>query len=414
MSDDTTLIDGDINAALAAIDKAAKQDKATESAAAKMQQARVDLVLGRDAKAVFFATIAMRLKLVPTRDVETAATDGKRIVYNPEFIETLDRKETVGLLAHEVMHVTNAHHARMGDRDHSTWNEACDLAINAPLKDAGMSLPKGALFPGEKRYAKLAPGLSAEEYYNALRKDAKQKPKDGDESSDDPGKCGGVMKPGSGSPAEVAQAEAEAREMAAAAQQAVDSSGRGDLPSGIGRQVAETLAPKADWRAILREFVSRVARNDYSWSRPNRRHVHRGLYLPGLRSEELGGVVLALDTSGSIGDELLATFVGEIKGILEAYDCTLTILYHHASVYRVQEWKTTDGPLVLEGVESGGTSHVPVFDHVEREVIDAACVVCLTDMETSFPSRHPELPTLWCDCSGREHVAPFGRVVKID
>jgi predicted metal-dependent peptidase len=82
-----------------------------------------------------------------------------------------------------------------------------------------------------------------------------------------------------------------------------------------------------DWRDVLREFLSRHARNDYSWLPPSRRYIHRELYLPGLRSEELGEVVLAVDTSGSIGQRELARFAAEAEGILDSFDCTLTILY---------------------------------------------------------------------------------------
>jgi predicted metal-dependent peptidase len=421
--------------AMAAIDTAARKSVASEQAAKILSQARVDLVMGRDAKAVFFATVAMRMRLEESEAIDTAATDGRRIVYNPTFIAGLNRKQAVGLLAHEVLHVTNVHHARMGDRELKTWNVACDLAINPLLKECGIDLPDCGIFPGEGAYAELPAGESAEAYYAALQNAREKQRQDGGDAQDDsgdgdaptsgqddpqddkgdadPGRCGGVMKPGKGSEAECRQAEAEAKEMAAAAEQAVHSSGRGDLPGGLGHAVRELLEPKADWRAILREFVAKSARNDYSWTRPNRRFIHAGLYLPGLHSEELGEVVVALDTSGSIGAELLQQFCSEVQGILEAYDCTLTILYHHSDVYKVQQWRTTDGPLVLEQTESGGTSHVPVFGHIEDHQIDVACIVCLTDLESTFPVRASLAPTLWVKVGTGGSLPPFGRVVDL-
>src|SRR5204863_1853871 len=103
---------------------------------------------------------------------------------------------------------------------------------------------------------------------------------------------------------------------------------RGELPGGLGRAVHHVLHPPADWRQVLREFVSASARNDYSWARPSRRLLSQGLYLPGLHSEELGDVVLAVDTSGSIGDELLGVFAAEANAVLAAFDCSVTVLYH--------------------------------------------------------------------------------------
>src|SRR5581483_5007908 len=116
------------------------------------------------------------------------------------------------------------------------------------------------------------------------------------------------------------------------------------------RQIDTILQPILDRRAVLREFVSRLARNDYAWSPPNRRFLHAGLYLPGPRSEELGEVVLAVDTSGSIGEAQLRRFASEAQGILDAYACDLTILYHDREIQGVEHWESCDGPLVLKAV----------------------------------------------------------------
>ena len=83
----------------------------------------------------------------------------------------------------------------------------------------------------------------------------------------------------------------------------------------------------------------------------------QGLYLPGLHSEELGDVVLAVDTSGSIDEQMLGLFAAEANAVLGAYDCTVTVLYHDTEVQKVQTWRSADGPLVLEPVGGGGTSH---------------------------------------------------------
>jgi predicted metal-dependent peptidase len=169
-----------------------------------------------------------------------------------------------------------------------------------------------------------------------------------------------------------------------------------------------------DWRDVLREFLSQQARNDYSWSPPNRRFIHAGLYLPGLRSEELGDVVLAVDTSGSIGAKELGRFASEAQGILDAYDCTLTILYHDADVQRVDTWQPSDGPLELHPVGGGGTSHVPVFDWIEQQGRMPACVVCLTDLYTEFPDVVPTYPVLWAVVGRTGGQVPFGTRVNVE
>ena len=173
------------------------------------------------------------------------------------------------------------------------------------------------------------------------------------------------------------------------------------------------LHPPADWRAVLREFVASHARNDYSWARPNRRFLAQGLYLPGLHSEELGDVVLAVDTSGSIDEKLLGLFAAEANAVLASYDCAVTVLYHDTEVQKVQAWTSADGPLVLDPVGGGGTSHACVFDWLARAGLAPACVVCLTDLDTEFPAAPPAMPVLWAVPGKAPGDPPFGRVVSL-
>jgi predicted metal-dependent peptidase len=199
----------------------------------------------------------------------------------------------------------------------------------------------------------------------------------------------------------------------AVAQARQTANGRGALPAGLARLVEEILQPKVDWRDVLREFVSSHARNDFSWSPPNRRFIHQGLYLPGLRSEELGDVVLAIDTSGSIGPRELNRFAAEAQGILEAFDCSLTILYHDSEIQQVQHWRSGDGPLTLQPIGGGGTSHVCVFDWLEKQQLNATCLVCLTDLYTQFPSTPPATAVLWAVVGNNTSQPPFGLRVNV-
>jgi predicted metal-dependent peptidase len=403
------------NDALQRLEEAAQKQAAEERAAQAISIARCRLVLGKDAKSAFFATLALRLIPEVRWDVETLATDGKQLVYNPEFINRCSPEEQIGLVAHEVMHLSLGHHARRGHRDMAQWNVAADLAINPLLIEAGFTLPSDGCVPGKGQYAKLPVGKSAEDYYNLLPNTT-----DGDCRNEaqnhnpcpDPGGCGGVLDPGDGSPAACKEAEGDAAVAVSQAERVAKQ--RGELPGGIARLVAQVLEPKVDWRETLRAFVSRFARNDYSWAHPNRRIIHQGLYLPGLRSEELGDVVLAIDTSGSIGGKVLERFASEAEGILQSYDCTVTILYHDAHIQHVQSWRSTDGPLVLEPKGGGGTDHHAVFDWIAEQDVDPACLVCLTDLASSFPDGPPTYPVLWATVDAGNLKAPFGMQVEID
>lgn len=392
--------------AFAALEQAAARQARAEQAAKAVSAARARFVLGRDARAAFFACLALRLTPNPCWDVPTMATDGKRLEYNPAFVAGLTPDELLGVVAHETLHCALGHHARRGSRDASRWNAACDLAVNGILVGAGFVLPTSRLLAGEGEYAGLLPGRSAEEYYGLL-----PVPPAGQPADPDPGGCGAVTDPGAGSPADAADQQATWEAAVAQAERA--AAARGDLPAGLARTVGDVLHPPADWRAVLREFVSASARNDYSWAHPNRRFVSRGLDLPGLRSEELGEVVVAVDTSGSVGPAELAVFGGELDALLGAFDCTATVVYHDAAVTHVQTWAPADGPLVLEPKGGGGTSHVPVFEWLDREGKQPACVVCLTDLDSQFPSNPPAVPVLWGVVGGNRADPPFGRAVRV-
>ncbi len=385
-------------------------------AARALTSARAALVLGREARNAFFATLALRLVPVPDRSVPTMATDGRRLLYRPGFVLGLTKEERVGVLVHEVMHCALAHFARRAGRNLDTWNVATDLSINKLLIEAGFILPAGRLVPGEGRFAHFPPGRSAEEYYRLLAEfgvDSSAPPSLGGNSSPDPdpGGCGGVVDPTDWSPATVRQSETRWTVAVAQAEQA--AAGRGELPAGLGRMVAAVVHPPVDWRAVLHAFVSSHAKNDYAWSRPNRRYLSHGLYLPGLHSDELGNVVVAVDTSGSIGKEQLGVFAAELTALLGAFDCTATVLCHDTQVRSVRTWTSTDGPLRLDPVGGGGTRHDCVFDWIATSGITPACVVCLTDLDTRFPARPPAVPVLWAKVGDARIDPPFGRVVPI-
>ena len=378
-----------------------------EKAAKAMSLAKTQLVLSRDAKGAFFATLALRMQFAVEWSIDTAATDGRRIVYNPDFVLTLTAEETVGLLAHEVMHVVNKHFARRCDRPTAAWNVACDLAINHLLIDAGFQLPDCGVFPGQEPYQNMPPGLAAEEYFALL-------PESAESGGSDPGRCGGVMEPTNdqrqpADDATIRQIESEVNVAIAAAHQAAKR--RGDLPGALERMIGDLLAPVVDWKQQLRDFMA-PANQDFSWKQPARRHIHRGLFLPACRNQQLGDIVAAIDTSGSITDETLRRFASELDDIARQGAQSITIVYHDSQVVRVDRWTPDDGPLTLTPCGGGGTDHCPVFEWLESATESPAVVICLTDLWSSFPENPPAVPVLWVSTDSRA-AHPFGERINI-
>lgn len=395
-----------------ALEQAAHRQAAEEKALSAVRGARAALVMNKSPEGAFFATLALQMEVEADWKAETMETDGEKLFVNPDWCNALPHDERVGVVCHEVMHCVMHHQCRREGRDLKTWNAACDLAINQVIVGAGFKLPKSLLVPGQGKYKDFPKEKSAEEYYSLLSKPPKggQDDEQGEDGGGgkDPGGCGGVRD--AKDPAAAKDQESKWEVAAAQAEQA--SRGRGSMSAGLARLVGEALHPPANWKDILREFVTSRAKNDFSWSHPNRRFIAEGLYLPGLHSQELGEVVIAVDTSGSVGRRELEVFGSEIEAILGTFDCTATIVYHDAAVTRVDEWKSSDGPLKLNPVGGGGTSHVPVFEWIERENRSPACVVCLTDLYTCFPPA-PSVPTLWAVVGGNTAQPPFGQAVAI-
>lgn len=104
----------------------------------------------------------------------TAATDGKNIYFDPDFLASLSDDEKTFLIAHELMHVKFEHMYRMMDkngqkRDPMLWNIATDAIINANLERDGFKIKEGYVNMPE------ALNYSAEEFYDKLLREKKEK-----------------------------------------------------------------------------------------------------------------------------------------------------------------------------------------------------------------------------------------------
>ena len=355
----------------------------------------------------FFASLALRLNVSENKDIETARTDGRKLEYSPKFVESLSMDELKGLICHEVMHCVLQHPFRVNGRHPRIWNYAIDYVVNPIVLDAGMRLPEGALF--DEKYT----DMSAEDVYRLIVDDL--------QPEEVPPSLGEVIEPGCGKSGEgeeegggesIQDIAQEWKVILAQAAQQAEREGR--LPAGIRRLVKDTLEPKLDWREIFRRFITTYAENDYSWTKPDRRYVHRGLYLPSMYSNELGKVVAAIDVSGSISQDQLDQFSGEINSILQDYRAECKVIYCDAEVTQVDDYEAGD-PVRLEVNGGGGTDFRPPFDLLQSEDEVPSCMLYFTDgMCSSFPEE-PVYPTMWVVMQSGygDFDPPFGEVLYL-
>ncbi len=365
----------------------------------KISWARTQLLLDSP----FFGSLALRLVIIEDNTMETAYTDGVVLAVNSEFAQSLSRKATMGLVAHEVMHLACLHHTRRDGREPVRWNIACDYAINQLLVEAGFELPEGMLLNS------YYDGRSAEWIYERLP----ARPNDLENPPPDPGKTGEVRDAPVKTQDAFKQVAAHWRVNIAQAAQHAQSAG--NLPKVIRRHVHKMLVPIVDWQAYLRLFIERVARNNYDWLPPSRRYLAYGLCLPSLHSRDLGRLVVALDTSGSIDSVTLDHFAAEVSSILEEYDTEIDVLYCDSQVQLHEHLSKEDLPLDMAPVGGGGTDFRPVFEWVAEQGVDPSCLIYLTDLECHhYPEVPPDYPVLWVQWGQVKREAPFGEVILID
>lgn len=416
----------------------------------RLLKARLRVILSSP----FFGSLLMRLPLKPDASIPTFRTNGKVIQYNPDYAAQLSDPELRGVLVHEVCHCAQGHLWRMEQRDLETWNRAADYSVNGLLTkyaDEQRQLAEAANgragftppweVPSNFLLDPALSELSTEEIYHRLSKPTPPSPQQGGSSQpQSSGTSSSSAQPGPGQPSqpsgasspsgsespsgppscgeftapedeEPGEAPLETEWQIAVTQAATVAKMAGALPGSLQRLIGELLTPRVPWREVLREFIRQRTRDDYSFTRPNRRYTSRGVILPSLHSERMGRLAIGVDTSGSITDRILAEFQAEIQAALdECHPESIEVIYCDAAVRGSQEF--TPGDTVrLEAKGGGGTAFAPVFDHLAKQEEEPVACIYLTDGCGPMPKREPDFPVLWA--STERTSFPFGQVVAV-
>lgn len=394
-------------------------------AAARIAAARARLVLERP----FLGELALHLEPRPRAGESRLATDGRRVFFDPEAVLAAPLGALQFALAHQALHLGLGHFARRAHRLARPWDLACDYAVNQLLVDDGMAAPAGALL--EPRFR----GLAAEEIYPLLAADA-------------PGET--LDRHGAGAISAALRASAEAShadegaippqsffeahregfdELAAPldaagleerwgqrlASSALAASRAGRLNPHWQRALGELARPRLPWRALLARFLTGIAPDDYGYERPSRRQESgTSAILPGRvgRGMEL---VVALDTSGSIGRRELGEFLDEVDALHGQLAARVVLTACDAALAPHAPWSFEPGERVelperLGG--GGGTRFAPVFEWVDEAGLRPDALLYFTDALGEFPERAPGYPVLWI-VKGRGEV-PWGERVQLN
>lgn len=166
----------------------------------------------------------------------------------------------------------------------------------------------------------------------------------------------------------------------------------------------------------LRQFVEATVATDTSWSRPNKRHLWRGMYLPGNVSETTPPLAIAIDTSGSVDQPMLDEFAQHIAAIADEFKPrAIHVIYCDSAVRHTQTFEQGDD-IKLEARGGLGTAFAPVFDHLADAdnadtYADIAALIYITDLQGDTNLAEPDYPVLWATPSYYRDREPFGERV---
>lgn len=358
----------------------------------------------------FFGVLALFAEHRLDPAVATAATDGKAVIFNPEFAESLSDAELDAVMVHELLHAALLHCPRRGERDGYFWNVAADIVVNGIIRQEPLLvLPAGACVDNELEHYEV------EEVYEIIR-DRKKQPKNGwigldlfpsgwPSQGDQPALPGGHLA------ADLPAQEAYWKQAWQQATMLADGSGRGTVPAGLKRSLHALTAPQLDWRSLMWRFL---VRTPVDFSGFDRRFVGRGLYLEALEGDSIS-VRIAVDTSGSVGAEILSRFLSEVNEIVRLYPhLDAELFYADTSLYGPFE---LNPDAIEEPKGGGGTFFEPFFEHVAKTVEPGktTLLIYLTDGYGSFPKFTPEQPVLWVVTPGGLPSSDFafGEVARL-
>ena len=365
--------------------------------------------------------------------IPTACTDGRNEMYGKEFTDSLTDAELRFVILHENYHKLYRHLTtwkHLCDENAQLANMAMDYVINLKItddnKDGFAVMPEMGLLDEKYR------DMDTAQVFKLLKDNPPE-----DSGGDGEGDSGSGSGSSDGQPTQgnkpsqgfdqhdwagASEMSAdEQRELAKDIDEAIRQGAMiaGKMGSGGDRDLAELLEPQINWREVLREFItSTCSGSDYStWQRPNRRYVSAGVYMPSGISEQVGELVIAIDTSGSIGQNELGHFLSEVKSICEVVKPDkVRLLYWDTQICQDEKYEMHEIDELVKSTKpkgGGGTMIECVPEHMTKEGIKPQACIVLTDGFLGGSWGKWSCPVLWCIIDNKSATADVGKTVHI-
>lgn len=202
--------------------------------------------------------------------------------------------------------------------------------------------------------------------------------------------------------------------------------------SGIlGHKIADLPQVRTPWEVIMRNLVTRAVTIDprVQMTKPARRWLgmdadanRRGGMTPAyeagiVRQSDRPKVVVGVDVSGSVDDDLLRRFAAEIAGIGKRTGAEIHVVVFDTAVISCTKMQgmSWDAEITkIDFARGGGTSFVEVVDLGAK--MEASIIVILTDLMGPFGNRPKNIPVIWAipqEETPSGYEPPFGKVLSL-
>ena len=380
-------------------------------------------------------------------DCPTAYTNGRDAYYGREFVSWQSDSGFRFLILHEnyhkmFMHLTSWDY--LYTEDPELANMACDYVINLMIVDENTdgfaTMPVDAQGKTIGLLDERFRGMNELQVFRILKQEKDDEAEDGESGesgeSGDGESQGGNGRATSNTPNEGSLDEHDwegaknmteeeqgdlAREIDQAIRQGALTASK--IGSGGNRAVDQLLQTQVNWRKALREFITETCTgtDDSTWRRPSRRHMAAGILRPSGITERVGELVIAIDTSGSIGGPELTRCLSEIKGVCDMVKPeSVRVLYWDTQVCRDEVYGGNTGvPLerltqTTTPAGGGGTLVQCIPDHIRDTGIKAQAVIVLTDGYLGGDWGTWSVPLLWGIICNKSAKPTVGKTIHID
>lgn len=405
-------------------------------------------------KEPFYGHMCMRIEWKESNRYDTLGIavlgTGSIIGYfNPKWVLTVDIERLFGYIEHTINHLIRLHALRSNSRNKQAWNIACDMAVNGHKNSPFIGYKKVVdvtktviILPDDDMIFtpdRWDAGKSAEYYYQKLLDENGNGNNDNDNDweDDDPNSHGGIgVEGGEGESGEGEDNDSERYSYGGTSGSSVDShdswsestagyetarravndaavdsaqKSRGNVPGNLTEVLAELNKPIVVWSDILKRFLGKhVGGSRKTHSRANRRYNAFGV--KGVSHRAAATVNIIVDTSGSISNEELKQFFGEIENI--SYRAKVHILQWDAAFVSYDSYRKGDWKKFKIGGR-GGTDMAAPVDWLDENSPIANLTIMLTDGYCNWPDKR-DYPMVFVITSDKVEKPDWGNSIFMD